>query len=197
MAGALALVVTVSIGPVNRIAETRLFFVHMGQHVVLLDLVPLLVALAFAGPTRLTSVHPLPFVLLWTISLYSWHLPRLYDAALHHESVHVLQHVCFLGTGVLLWSAVLGKRPVGWRLGCVASAGLASAVHGNVFLWAGHAFYRPNVEAPRLWGLSALTDQRLGGVVMLGEGSVVMLGAVAWIVLRWAAEPERTSWTDW
>jgi cytochrome c oxidase assembly factor CtaG len=184
-------VVAVSIGPVNRIAVTRLFSVHMGQHVVLLDLAPLVLALAFAGMTGLARVHPLPVLILWTASLYAWHIPRLYDAALRHAAVHGLQHVCFLGTGVLLWSAVLGSRPVGWRLGSVAAAGLASAVLGNVFLWAGHSFFTPYVEAPRLWGLSALTDQRLGGVVMLAEGSLVMVGAAAWIVLRWAAEPER------
>lgn len=177
----------------NRIAETRLFSVHMGQHLVLLDLVPLLVALVLASATRLAGVHPLAAWLLWTTSLYAWHIPRLYDAALRHEALHVLEHVCFLGTGVLLWSAVLGSRPVGWRLGCVAAAGLASAVLGNVFLWAGHAFYSPYAQAPRLWGLSSLTDQRLGGVVMLAEGSLVMLGAVAWIVLRSSTEPGRAA----
>jgi cytochrome c oxidase assembly factor CtaG len=105
--------------------------------------------------------------------------------------VHVLQHVSFFATGVLLWAAVLGSGALAWRLGCVGTAGLASAVLGNVFIWAGHVFYQPYAEAPRLWGLAAVSDQRLGGAVMLAEGTLVMIGAAAWLVLRFAVEAER------
>lgn len=192
VAGGIALAVAVSVGPVNRISETRLFSVHMAQHVALLDVVPLLFVLGLGGIRR-RFAHPAPSFVLWCASLYVWHLPGLYDAALDHALLHLLQHACFLVTGFALWRAVLGFAPLAWRLGSIAAAGLASAVLGNLFLWAGHPFYRPYVDAPRLWGLSALADQRLGGAVMLGEGTLVMLGAATWIVLRWTLEAERAA----
>jgi cytochrome c oxidase assembly factor CtaG len=194
---AFALAALASVGPWNRVAETRLFSVHMALHLVVADLGPLLLAAALPSVPRLVRLHPLAVLGLWTASLYAWHLPVLYDAALRHEWAHALQHVSFFAAGVLLWTTVLARTDLqlGWRLSAVLGAGILSAVLGNVFLWAGHAFYEPYVDAPRLWGLSAVEDQRLGGALMLGEGMLVMLAAFAWIALRWLGEADRVSAT--
>jgi cytochrome c oxidase assembly factor CtaG len=63
-------------------------------------------------------------------------------------------------------------------------------VLGNVFIWSTSVFY-PVYEAglPK-WGITAIQDQNLAGVVMMIEGSFVTLGALAWLFLRLAAEGE-------
>lgn len=189
----MALATAASVGPLNRIAETRLFSVHMAQHLVVADLAPLVLVLGLRTVPRPFRVHPLAALALWAGSLYAWHLPVLYDAALRHEATHALQHTSFFLGGVLLWALVVGPSTLhtGWRLACVLAAGFLSAVLGNVFLWSGHAFYEPYVAAPRLWGLSPVDDQQIGGAVMLGEGTVVMLAVFAWLFVRWLAENER------
>ena len=67
---------------------------------------------------------------------------------------------------------------------------IVETVLGNVFLWAGSPFYRIYEHAPRQWGISPLHDQGLAGAVMMIEGSLVTIGALAWLFLRLAAEGE-------
>src|SRR5215211_2243574 len=99
--------------------EDELFFVHMLQHVVIGDLAALAFVLGLTGPllrpmlaipvlSRLRVLaHPLVALPLWTVNLYLWHVPRLYEGAIHHGALHALEHVCFFGTGVLMWAAVV------------------------------------------------------------------------------------------
>ena len=61
---------------------------------------------------------------------------------------------------------------------------------GNVFFWSGSVFYVVYTHQNRLWGLSALEDQGIAGAVMMIEGSIVTLVALAWLFLRMASEGE-------
>jgi putative membrane protein len=63
-------------------------------------------------------------------------------------------------------------------------------VLGNVFFWAGTTFYAVYEHRERLWGLSPLQDQGIAGAVMMIEGSIVTLVALAWLFLRMAGEGE-------
>jgi cytochrome c oxidase assembly factor CtaG len=67
---------------------------------------------------------------------------------------------------------------------------LVSLALSQVFLWSGHAYYARYVDAPRMWGLSPVADQRAGGGVMLVEGSLVMIGVAVWLLLRLFRESE-------
>jgi cytochrome c oxidase assembly factor CtaG len=63
-------------------------------------------------------------------------------------------------------------------------------VLANVFLWSGRVFYDTYADAERIWGISPLADQSAAGTIMMIEGSLVTLGALAWLFLRLAAEGE-------
>jgi cytochrome c oxidase assembly factor CtaG len=63
-------------------------------------------------------------------------------------------------------------------------------VLGNVFIWAGSPFYGVYDDGTELYGVSPLRDQGLAGTVMMLEGSLVTLGAIAWLFLRWGKESE-------
>ena len=67
---------------------------------------------------------------------------------------------------------------------------LIETVLGNVFIWSTHRFYPVYRHAP-LWGITPLHDQNLAGVVMMAEGSLVTLAALAWLFLRLAEEASR------
>ena len=207
-AGLLVLVVAL-VSPIDTICESRLFSVHMAQHLLIGDLAPLLLVLGLTGPLlrpvlavdwlwRLRPLtHPLVALPLWAVNLWLWHIPLLYDGALRHAPVHALEHVLFLTGGLLLWTALLGLLPgprwfgAGSRLAALGFVWIAGAALANVFLWSDHPYYGPYVEAPRTWGLSALADQRAGGGVMLLE--MMLVGTVVFIVagLDWLAEAER------
>jgi cytochrome c oxidase assembly factor CtaG len=133
---------------------------------------------------------------LWAVDLYAWHLPYLYDAAVRHSSVHALEHLCFFTGGVIMWLPVLETLPApewfgtGAKLGYIAVVRAVETVLGNIFFWAGATFYPVYEHRQRLWGLSPLADQGLAGAVMMIEGSIVTLVALAWLFLRMAGEGE-------
>ena len=140
--------------------------------------------------------HPLVALPLWAANLYIWHIPFLYQGALHHSAVHALEHFCFFGFGAIMWAAVLETLPgpewfgTGAKLGYVAGVRLLETILGNVFIWSGVVFY-PFYEHPTdLWGISALGDQQIAGAAMMVEGSIVTLGALAWLFLKMAQESE-------
>ncbi|HEY2544248.1 MAG TPA: cytochrome c oxidase assembly protein, partial [Gaiellaceae bacterium] len=133
---------------------------------------------------------------LWAANLAVWHVPYLYDAALAHSAVHALQHALFFAGGALVWATLFELLPgprwfgTGARAAYLAGMWFFSLGLSSVFLWSSHPFYEPYVHAPRLWGFSPLDDQRLGGGVMLLEGSLIMLGVLIWLGLRWFDEAE-------
>jgi len=153
------------------------FWTHMLQHLLIGDLGPLLIVAR--RPLRAPPALALP---VWAAALVAWHVTPLYDAALRHSSLHVLQHASFLAGGALLWSVLLGPRlSTARKLPYVVAMWVVSLALSQVFLWSGHSYYD---------GYS-LSDQQAGGGVMLVEGSIVMLAVVVWLLLRLFAETEE------
>ena len=95
-----------------------------------------------------------------------------------------------------MWAPVLEILPgpawfgSGAKMGYIAVVRLYETVLANVFLWAGTVFYPYYERTGELWGISPEADQQLAGSVMLIEGSVVTIAALAWLFLRLAQEGE-------
>jgi cytochrome c oxidase assembly factor CtaG len=203
----MTLIVLALNSPIDALGEEHFFFVHMSQHVLLGDLAPLFFVLGLNGqilrpvlalrPVERLRVLAHPFVALplWALNLYVWHVPFLYDAALHHSAVHALEHFCFFTFGCLMWEPVVETLPApawfgtGWKMGYVVVVRLLETVLGNVFIWSSSAFYSPYRHAPE-WGIAPVHDLNLGGVVMMAEGSIVTLSVLVWLFLKLAAEGE-------
>jgi len=204
----LGLLLVATVSPIDWLGEERLFSFHMLQHVLLGDLAPLCIVAGLTGPLlrpilqfgaveRLRFLaHPLVALPLWAINLLVWHLPGAYEAALESSGVHALQHLCFFTFGALMWAPVVEVLPgpmwfgTGWKLGYIIMVRLVETVLGNVFLWTNTVVYARYQDVPRLWGISALADQGIAGGVMMIEGSLVTIGALAWLFLKLAAEGE-------
>ena len=204
----IALLLLAFASPVAAIGEEELFSFHMLQHVVIGDLAPLCLLAGLSGPMlrpllafrpveRLRVLaNPLVALPLWAANLYLWHLPLLYEAAVRHSAVHALEHVCFFTAGVIMWLPVLETLPApewfgtGPKLGYIACVRVVETILGNAFVWSGTVFYGIYAEGEELWGVSPLQDQGLAGAVMMIEGSLVTIVALAWLFLRLAKEGE-------
>ena len=202
-----AVVLIALVSPVDTVGERHLFYMHMAQHLLLGDIGPLLVVLGLGGPLlrpllnlpgigRLRALaHPLVALPLWIANLYLWHTPALYQAALRHDAVHALEHALFFATGALMWAAVVEPVPGpvwfgnGWKAVYTLVVRTAGAILANVFIWAG-PIYTSYAAGEREWGISATTDQTIGGAIMLIEGSIVTLLVFGWLFLRWTREAE-------
>jgi putative membrane protein len=193
--------------PLHRIAEERLFWAHMVQHLLLGDLAALLIVLGLDGRLlrpllairairRLRVLaHPWVALPLWTVNLVAWHLPGPYQAALHTSPLHAAEHLLFFTTGALMWAAVLEPLPgprwfrAGAQAGYVLVVRVVGATLASVFIWSGHVLYPAYGHGERLAGIAPLDDQQIGGLIMFAEGGVVTLLAFAWAFLRWMEEP--------
>jgi putative membrane protein len=208
--GGMALVLVALVSPVDRLAE-QLFFMHMTQHLLLLDLAPILVLLGLTKvllrpvTRRLMHVeraagrlaHP-PFAIrVYVVVLWCWHVPALYDAALEHSIVHVLEHVTFGLAGGLYWWHLLSPIRARHRLGGMGPVAYMVATKVLVGLlgvglaFAPDAIYDFYERQPRYWGLSAGTDQAIGGLIMATEQSIVMGVALTFLFVRALAESDR------
>jgi len=134
--------------------------------------------------------HPLVALPLWVLNLFLWHLPFAYEAAIGNDFVHAVEHLSFFTAGLLIWAPVLETLPAPAWFGTAAKAGyivvvrLVTTVLANVFFWSGEVFYEPYAGA-------GLSDQAAAGAVMMIEGSIVTICALAWLFLRMFAEGER------
>jgi cytochrome c oxidase assembly factor CtaG len=188
------------VSPVAELGEERFSF-HMVQHLLLGDLAPLALLAGLTGPLLrpLLALPPAqglrrlmhPFVAfpLWTLNLCLWHLPFAYDAAIEHGVVHALEHASFFTAGILMWAPVLETLPQpqwfgsGAKLAYIVAVRLVSTLLANVFFWSGGVFYTPYENV-------GLSDQATAGAVMMIEGSVVTMAAIAWLFLRMFGEGE-------
>jgi putative membrane protein len=208
--GALLLLLGALISPLDTLAE-QLFLMHMVQHVLLLDLVPILAiasltkAIMRPATRRLQALErrmgalarPAFAVVAYVGVIWAWHLPALYDLALRHSGVHVLEHLSFLAVGSLYWWHLLS--PIRPRVGLrgmapvvyMASTKLLVGALGMGLAFAPSALYAFYEHRARVWGISAVTDQALAGLIMAVEQSIVMGVALAALFIRALGESER------
>ncbi|HET7328175.1 MAG TPA: cytochrome c oxidase assembly protein [Nocardioidaceae bacterium] len=190
LAGAVVVLLTVSLPPVGELLEQRLT-AHMAQHVVLVMVVAPLLALAAPGQPLLAGLpvaarrriveltHRLPLAvvftppLAWALhigALWLWHLPAAYDAALQTEVMHLLEHASFLGTAWLFWwhLATLSRRRLRGPAAMfyTVSAMAPGAALGAMLTFAGAPLYPAQAAAAAAAGVDPLLDQRIGGLVM-------------------------------
>jgi len=194
--------------PIHELGEKQFFFVHMLQHILLGDLAPLCMVAGLTGPIlrpvlaidlfqRMRFLtHPLVALPVWAVNLVLWHLPVAYQGALHHFWLHAIQHILFFTCGCLMWAPVLEVLPgpawfgTGMKLGYIVAVRLVETILGNVFVWSGGVFYHFYEHPTERWGISAHADQGIAGGLMMIEGSIVTLCALAWLFLRLGRESE-------
>ena len=212
LAGLLAVGIAL-ISPVDRLAE-QAFTMHMVQHVLLLDLAPiglicgLTKVLLRPVTRRLQAVerkagvlaHPVFAVFAYVGLMWLWHVPALYDAALRHSLVHVLEHVSFFSVGLLYWWHLLSPIRSRHRLSAMGavvymvSTKLFVGLLGIALTFAPDALYEFYKQQPPIWGLNPSEDESLAGGLMALEQSIVMGIALVWLFIAALTEADAKDW---
>jgi cytochrome c oxidase assembly factor CtaG len=131
------------------------------------------------------------------VNLWLWHLPQLYDLTLRNHAVHHLEHVLFLGTSIAFWAFVIDQHPFRSRLGSLARAAFVftalvqSWALAAVLSFATAPLYAYALEPSRPGGISALTDQQIGGGMMWVPGAIPSSVVFVWLLFRWLADESR------
>jgi putative membrane protein len=125
--------------------------------------------------------------------LWLWHAPLLFEAALHSNAIHTLQHVSFLGSALLFWWAVLGDggfRPQrGLSMLYIFTTMAHTGALGALLTWSGVVWYPSYIGAGEAFGMDALEDQQLGGLIMWVPGGLAYLIAGLALVSKWLGRP--------
>ena len=190
--------------PIDYIGDHYLFSVHMVQHLLLSLVGPALMVIGTPGwlikpllrnrlilKTAKILTSPYVAFMLLNADLFIWHAPSLYDLTLANESVHLLEHLTYIVFGVIFWWPVfspleegLPRLSFGGRILYIFLAGMPMTLLG-----AGLTFTPPlyalYINAPRLWGLSAATDQQLGGLIMWIPSNLMYIVLMSGLFIRW------------
>jgi cytochrome c oxidase assembly factor CtaG len=141
--------------------------------------------------------NPVVALVLWTINLYVWHLPLLYQLAIRHDLVHAAEHACFFWFGALLWLALVGPLPkprwfASWgRLVYVVGVRLIGGILGNVLIWTQTVVYPVYKPTDAARGLNPLSDQNLAGAAMMVEQTFLTILLLGWLFYRFALQDEQ------
>jgi cytochrome c oxidase assembly factor CtaG len=198
------------VSPIDDLGE-QLATMHMVQHLLIADLAPICLVLGLtkwilrpatrrihrieraAGPFG----HPAFGVVAYVGAMWSWHVPALYDAALEHPMVHALEHATFFGAGLLYWWHLLSPIRSRLRLSglgpvlYMASTKVLVGFLGVLLAFSPDLLFSFYETGSTRWGMTAVTDQHVAGLVMALEQSVVMGIALAYLFARMLAESEE------
>ena len=201
-------VAVVQLPPLDTLGD-QVLVAHMIQHIIIGDLASLLIVLGLTGPVlqpllRIRATRPLrrlanPLValVLWTVDLYVWHVPLLYQLAIRNDLVHAFEHACLLWFGTLLWLALIGPLPkpswftTGSRLAYVGGVRLVGGILGSVLIWTQTVVYPVYRAGDAAHGLKPLSDQNVAGGVMMIEQMILTIVLLGWLFYRFAIQDER------
>ncbi len=204
------------LSPIDTLAS-YLLSMHMVQHLLLVMLAPVFLLIANplpftlwgmpaalrhrvggllsrgTWPRRALTVLTSPGV-VWmalVVILVGWHDPRAYDAALHSELVHNLEHLTFFGVAMLFWWHVTGAGPrihgassVGVRIALLLATVPITMGIGIVIALSAQPIYLHYMTVPRVLGLSVMEDQQLAGAIMWIPGSMMLIFAALVLLAR-------------
>lgn len=209
------------VSPLHELGD-QLFSAHMVQHELLISigapllvlgrpLVPFLWAVpldwrrtaARWSQSRVVSTlwrsmsKPAVAFALHGLAIWTWHVPRLYQATLTSELIHSLQHSSFLLTAILFWWTVFNARGGQVRRGAAVfylfATLLQTGALGALLTFSQTLWYPAYAATTGRWGITPIEDQQLGGLIMWIPGSLAYIAAALAIFAQWLRESERRS----
>lgn len=198
-------------GPLHELSDHYLFSAHMVQHLILAQVFPLLFVLgipswlwrrllrARAVCVLWNAVTAVPFgFALYTTVFSIWHAPFFYDLMMRNHGFHIAMHLFVMGTAIVMWWPIVGgdavERPLapGAQMLYLFLLGVPMMAVAAMVTFAQRPLYEWYALAPRFMGVSAIEDQRLGGLLMWVPGGLFYWLIMSVVYFRWAGS-ERSS----
>jgi putative membrane protein len=192
-------------GPIHELSDTYLFSAHMVQHMLLIYAAPPLMLLGmpgwllrpivrlpgvFRGARMLTS--PVPALLLFNVVFTVYHVPLYYNAVVTNHNLHIAAHLLFIVLAVITWWPILSPLPelpalsYPLRMLYVFGQTFSGFIVGSFIANAPTLLYPFYASAPRVWGISPMDDQKIGGLIMWIIGGLYLLLVFSAIFFAWA-----------
>ena len=215
-AGWLVLVVAL-ISPIHAMSE-RVFAAHMTEHELMMAVAAPLIAAAAPGGALIWALpagarglfgraargatlaglweymtHPTVATILHGLAIWVWHMPGLFEAALVRGPLHYAQHASFLVTALVFWWVMLRKAESGRAVLHLFFTALHTSLLGVLLVVSPRLWYPANTLDSSLWGLNALEDQQLAGLIMWVPAGLVYALAALLLAGNWIARSGKGS----
>ena len=202
--GALQLIFVSLNGWLHDLSDYYLFSAHMVQHLVLTLIAPPLLIMGTPGwmlrpalrwpivrsvAARLATA-PMCFA-IFTVVLAAWHLPPVYNLAMAHHNIHIVQHLCFMVAATFMWWPVLSPLPELPRVSYPAQMlylfllSIPMSLIAICIGYSDHILYPAYSSAPRLWGITPLQDQLIGALIMWVPGGLFFFVIISVVFFKW------------
>jgi putative membrane protein len=195
--------------PIHDVAERYLFSVHMVQHVaysiiaapLLLIGTPAWLARWLLSPRWLLAgvryaSRLIPATILFNLVVIVTHTPVVVNAALEHALLHFGVHTLIFLSSIIVWMPLLSPLPEVPRLPPLGRMlflflqSIVPTIPASFLTFGAHPLYRFYEKVPRLWGISAISDMQVAGVIMkIGVGFTLWV-IIAILFFRWYAAEE-------
>lgn len=198
------------VSPLDDLSDEYLFTAHMVQHILLTLVAPPLLLIGTPGwmlrpllrydrVRRVARVLTMPLVAfaLFNLDFMIWHVPALYEATLENQSIHIVEHLLFIGTAILNWWPMLSpleelpRLPYPGQILYLFLDAVPSTILGAIFVFATEVMYPAYAAAPRIFGISALDDQLFAGLMMAMPGAMIYLAALSIVFFLWIGREEQ------
>jgi|GEM_PF-173650 len=201
-------------GPLHHLSDELLFSAHMFQHLGLqLVWAPLflwsipgwmlrpLVKNRHVRRVAYTITRPVPAFVVYNLTTVIWHVPALYNLALEDHPFHIFEHLLFMSTACVFWWPLIGSLPevprpaYGAQIFYVFANMFAMKVLGIGISLQDDVIYTYYLSVPRVWGLTPLADQQIGGLLMWLPGGLFLWGGLGYVFVSIALRgtPKRGS----
>lgn len=200
------------VSPLDKLGDEYLFSAHMVQHLLLMFVTVPFWLIGTSGqmldgllPKKLTKLvqwlaSPLPAYVLFVGVMWFWHAPSFYGMAQESEPIHIFEHLTYIGAALIGWYPVAGastsyitKPSPPMRILYLFLLAIPCTALAAILTFAPAPLYPFYVTAPHSFGLDALQDQHLGGLLMWLPTHLVLLLALAITFFKWFTDSNRES----
>jgi|TARA_B100001167_G_C16769431_1_gene306225 putative membrane protein len=198
------------LSPLHALSDDYMFSAHMVQHVLLTLVSPPLLILGIPDwlispifkrdlVRKLAKIlfHPISAVVIFNVIFSIWHIPILYGLSVTHHSVHIFEHMLFMIASFVMWwplcsnSAAVPRLSYPLQIIYLFVMSLAQIIVFGIVTFAPEPIYNHYLDTPKLFGVSALIDQQLGGIIMKVGSGFLFLSLIITAFLRWFSEGSK------
>ena len=201
--------------PIHELADSYLYSAHSVQHLTLSLVAPPLLMLGtppwmlrrlLGRGARLmlvrTLARPLPALVIFNVMIAVIHWPLVVDTMSKSQPFHVMIHGALVGSALLMWTPVLSpllelpQLSYPGRMFYLFLQSIVPTVPASFLTFASTPFYKVYAEAPRLFGISALEDLQISGLLMKIGGGLILWTVIAIFFFRWYALEQKVEGLD-
>jgi putative membrane protein len=199
--------------PIHQVAEREMFSVHELEHLIFMMVAPPLLLLGTPawlarlvfrpGTTSFAVLRActrfIPALVIFNATMVFAHWPAVINESTRSDLFHYFIHFVMFFAALIVWLPVVSPLPELPRLRPLTRCfylfawSILPTVPASFLTFNSNTLYSSYRHLPKLWGLTALQDQQIAGLILkLGMG-LFLWALIAVTFFRWASEEDRAT----